>query len=132
MTKIIVQGVCIKCGQACEVVVQNERAMSVCCGANALEDGGLFVIDAPPKERRSEMSGTGASPLSNYRARRRWQINELLGDLTSLNLEPALKESLRQRLVLLLRDVEYSHSGDRLLASKIRDARIQIVALAKS
>jgi hypothetical protein len=133
MTEIIVQGVCIKCGQACEVVVQNERAMSVCCGANALEDGGLFVIDAPPKERRrSEMSGTGASPLSNYRARRRWQINELLGDLTSLNLEPALKESLRQRLVLLLRDVEYSHSGDRLLASKIRDARVQLVALAKS
>jgi hypothetical protein len=132
MTEIIVQGVCIKCGQACEVVVQNERAMSVCCGANALEDGGLFVIDAPSKERRSEMSGTGASPLSNYRAWRRWQINELLGDLTSLNLEPALKESLRQRLVLLLRDVGYSHSGDRLLASKIRDARVQIVALAKS
>jgi hypothetical protein len=132
MTEIIVQGVCIKCGQACEVVVQNDRAMSVCCGANALEDGGLFVIDAPPKERRSEMSGTEASPLSNYRARRRWQINELLGDLTSLNLEPALKESLRQRLVLLLRDVEYSHGGDRLLASKIRDARVQIVALAIS
>ena len=133
MTEIIVQGVCIKCGQACEVVVQNERAMSVCCGANALEDGGLFVIDAPPKERRrSEMSGTGASPLSNYRARRRWQINELLGDLTSLNLEPALKESLRVRLVLLLRDVEHAHSGDRVLASKTRGARVQILTLAKS
>jgi hypothetical protein len=78
------------------------------------------------------MSGTGASPLFNYRARRRWQINQLLRDLTNLNLEPALKESLRRRLVLLLRDVEYSHSGDRLLASKIRDARSQIVALAKS
>ena len=88
---------------------------------------------AAKRKKRSEMSGTGASPpLSNYRARRRWQINELLGDLTSLNLEPALKESLRQRLVLLLRDVEYSHGGDRLLASKIRDARFQIVALAKS
>jgi len=70
--------------------------------------------------------------LSNYRALRRWQINELLDDLAILNLEPALKESLRVRLVLLLRDVEHSHSGDRLLASKIRDARFQIVALAKS
>ena len=79
-----------------------------------------------------KMSGTGASPLSNYRALRRWQINELLDDLAILNLEPALKESLRVRLVLLLRDVEHSHSGDRLLASKIRDARFQIVALAKS
>ena len=78
------------------------------------------------------MSGIGASPLSNYRARRRWQINELLGALTSLNLDPALIESLRQRLVLLLRELEHSQSGDRLLASKIRDARSQIVTLAKS
>jgi len=78
------------------------------------------------------MSGIGASPLSNYRARRRWQVNELLGALTSLNLDPALIESLRQRLVLLLRELEHSHSGDRLLASKIRGARVQIVALAKS
>ena len=70
--------------------------------------------------------------MSNYRARRRWQINELLDDLAILNLEPALKESLRVRLVLLLRDVEHSHSGDRVLAAKIRDARVQIVALAKS
>ena len=46
MAEISVRGVCIKCGQACKVVVQNERALSVCCGANALEDGGLFIIDA--------------------------------------------------------------------------------------
>jgi hypothetical protein len=84
------------------------------------------------EEKEVKMSGTGASSLSNYRARRRWQVNELLSALTSLNLDPALIESLRQRLVLLLRELEHSHRGDRLLASKIRDARSQIVTLAKS
>jgi len=78
------------------------------------------------------MSRAEASPLSNYRARCRREINKLLGDLRSLKLKPALKESLRQGLVLLLRDVEYSRRGDRMLASKIRDARGQIHALAKS
>src|SRR3989442_984788 len=39
-------GVCVECGQACAVVVQDQRAVSACCGANALEDGGLFIIAA--------------------------------------------------------------------------------------
>jgi hypothetical protein len=39
-----VQGVCVECGQACAVVVQEKRAVSACCGANALEDGGLFYV----------------------------------------------------------------------------------------
>jgi hypothetical protein len=119
-----------------------ERAKSAeCCGKSCL--GGnqfrekLRRDEAARREeigkrREMKMSGTGASPSSNYRARRRSQINELLDDLANLNLDPALKEALRVRLILLLRDVEHSHSGDRLLVSKIRDARVQIVALAKS
>ena len=39
-------GVCVKCGKACEVVVQDKRTVSACCEANAVEDGGLFIIDA--------------------------------------------------------------------------------------
>jgi hypothetical protein len=37
--------VCVKCGQACAVVIQGERVISACCKADALEDGGLFIID---------------------------------------------------------------------------------------
>ena len=40
------RGVCVECGQACAVVVQDKRAVSDCCGADALEDGGLFIIAA--------------------------------------------------------------------------------------
>jgi hypothetical protein len=69
------------------------------------------------------MSGKGASPLTTYRARRRWEINDLLDELSGLNGEPAVKESLRQHLLILLRDVEASRPGDRLLVSKIRDFR---------
>jgi len=53
MTGTIVEGVCVKCGQACAVVVQDKRTVSACCEADAVEDGGLFIIDAAELRRRS-------------------------------------------------------------------------------
>jgi len=76
------------------------------------------------------MSGSGASPLSNYRARRRWEINDLLRDLASL--DPSAQARLRSSILPLLAEVESSRLGDRLLAAKIRDARSQLETLAKS
>jgi hypothetical protein len=45
-SRALMHGVCVKCGKACEVVVQDKRTVSACCEANAVEDGGLFIIDA--------------------------------------------------------------------------------------
>jgi hypothetical protein len=73
-----------------------------------------------------QVSGSDRSPLTNYRARLRWEINDLLSELASLDREPAVKESLRQHMVLLLKDVETARPGNRLLASKIRDFRAAI------
>jgi hypothetical protein len=42
----LMQGVCVKCGQVCAVVVQDRRAASACCEIDALEDGGLRIITA--------------------------------------------------------------------------------------
>ena len=42
----LMQGVCVKCGQVCAVVVQDKRAVSACCEPDALEDGGLRIITA--------------------------------------------------------------------------------------
>ena len=73
------------------------------------------------------MSGaSGASPLSNYRSRRRWEINDLLDELTGVDCEPAAKEPVRRRLELLLAEVEFSRPGDRVLAARIRDGRLEL------
>jgi len=35
------------------VVVQDKRTVSACCEADAVEDGGLFIIDAAELRRRT-------------------------------------------------------------------------------
>jgi len=40
------QGVCVKCGEICAVVLKGQRAVSDCCAADALEDGVPRIITA--------------------------------------------------------------------------------------
>jgi hypothetical protein len=56
-------------------------------------------------------------------------LRGLLEKLTRIECDPAWKEPYRRSLVLLLQDAEKARPDDRLLTSKIRDARVEIEEL---